>query len=186
MSNFPRRSPRFQQQAQSTQATAGSIPSFASSFSSASSASSTSHPSPTSDSLNILNQHQQYPLQLQSQFLAPTQAFDAPLPSPSATDLDPFGRSQQPLSHYNMGGQTQNQQVTSSYQGENTQSQAYGSQQSHSQQHHHNSFTQPQRPNYPPTSVNGVPPGLPPDFLAEAAKRAQMACLMRDLGDVSL
>jgi len=30
------------------------------------------------------------------------------------------------------------------------------------------------------------PGQLPPDFLAEAAKRAELACLMRDFGDVSL
>jgi len=53
-------------------------------------------------------------------------------------------------------------------------------------QQHHNSISQPQRPNYPPTNVAGVPPGLPADFLAEAAKRAQMACLMRDMDDVTL
>jgi len=30
------------------------------------------------------------------------------------------------------------------------------------------------------------PGQLPPNFLAEAAKRAELACLMRDFGDVSL
>lgn len=180
MSSFPRRSPRFQQQAQESQFTTSSIASFSSSFPTVSSTSSTSHPSPASDNLNINNHSQQYPLQAQSQFLSPTQAFDAPLPSPSANDIDPFGRSQPQYIHYNMGGQAQNQNTTSSYQGEKSQTQ-----QTHPQQHH-SSFSQTQRPNYPPASVNGLPPGLPPDFLAEAAKRAQMACLMRDLGDVSL
>jgi hypothetical protein len=34
--------------------------------------------------------------------------------------------------------------------------------------------------------INNMTPQMPPDFLAEAAKRAQIACLMRDMGDVSL
>lgn len=168
MSNFPRRSPRFQQQVQSSQPSVGSIPSFESSR--ASSAASTSHPSPTGD---ITNQNQQYSLGLQSQFLAPPSDFDAPLPSPSANDLDPFGQTYQ----FNMSAQSQNQNATNSKQSQSSQQ---------SQQQQHFTYTQPQRPNYPPTSVNGIPPGLPADFLAEAAKRAQMACLMRDLGDVSL
>ena len=184
MNNFPRRSPRFQQQAQTTQPAAQLIPSFSSFSSQASSTLSTSHPSPTNDSLNLSGQPQHYPLQLQSQLLAPAQDFNAPLPSPSANELNSFGSSQFQFSTQKMGGQSQSQNITTSYQS-NNQSQSYGGQQSQ-HQHHHNSFSQAQRPNYPPTSVNGVPPGLPPDFLAEAAKRAQMACLMRDLGDVSL
>ncbi len=185
MSNFPRRSPRFQQQAQNTQSHAQSIPSFSSFSSQASSTISTSHPSPTNDNLNLPSQPQQYPLQLQSQFLVPAQHFNAPLPSPSANEVNPFGGSQLQYTTHMMGGQSQNQNNTTSYQNNNSQSQGFGVPQSQ-HQHHHNSFSQPQRPNYPPTSVNGVPPGLPADFLAEAAKRAQMACLMRDLGDVSL
>jgi len=184
MSTFPRRSPRFQQQSYNTQFAAQSRPSFSSFSSQASSTISTSHPSPTSDSLNLPSQPQQYPLQLQSQFLAPAQDFNAPLPSPSANEIDPFGASQ---FHYNtqtMGGQPQNQNNAVSYQS-NNQSQNFGGPQTQ-HQHHHNSFSQSQRPNHAPTSTNGVPPGLPPDFLAEAAKRAQMACLMRDLDDVTL
>ncbi|KAK5958528.1 hypothetical protein OHC33_000371 [Knufia fluminis] len=184
MSNLPRRSPRFQQQSQNTQSAVQSIPSFSSFSSQSSSTISTSHPSPTNDSLNLAGQPQQYPLQLQSQFLSPAQNFNAPLPSPSANETNPFGGSQFQYNTQMMGGQSQNQNNTASYQGNNTQS-SFGGQQSQ-QQHHHNSFSQPQRPNFPPASVNGVPPGLPVDFLAEAAKRAQMACLMRDLDDVSL
>lgn len=184
MSNFPRRSPRFQQQSYNTQSAGQSRPSFSSFSSQASSTISTSHPSPTSDSLNLSSQPQQYPLQLQSQFLAP-QDFNAPLPSPSANEINPFGASQFQYNTQIMGGQSQNQSNTASYQSNNNQSQNFGGQKSQ-HQHHHNSFSQSQRPNYAPTSANGVPPGLPPDFLAEAAKRAQMACLMRDLGDVSL
>lgn len=167
MSNLPRRSPRFSQQSQSSQTAVGSFPSFESSRTS--SAASTSHPSPTSGSPDLTEQTRQYSLSLQSQFLAPPSNFDAPLPSPSANDIDPFGRTYQ----FNMSGQPQNQNTTNNGQ-------------SQQPQQHHPSFSQPQRPNYPPTSVNGIPPGLPADFLAEAAKRAQMACLMRDLGDVSL
>lgn len=184
MSNFPRRSPRFQQQSPNTQSSFGSIPSFGSSFSQASSTSTTSHPSPTSDNLSLPNQPQQYLLQIQSQFLTTSQGFNAPLPSPSANEIDPFGRPQYYHNQYNMGGQPQNQSNTNSYQSNNSQSQTFESQQLQGQ--HHNSFSQSQRSNNPPTSNNGVPPGLPPDFLAEAAKRAQMAVLMRDLGDVSL
>lgn len=177
MNSFPRRSPRFQQ-GNNTQSTF-------SSFSSSSSAISTSHPSPNND---LLNQPQQYPLTFQSQFLSTPQRFEAPLPSPSATDLDCFMSSAQ--SQYNqqaMSTQSQQSQNNNTFQNTTQQSQSSQSQPiQRQQQQHHTSFSQPQRPNYPPTSVNGVPPGLPPDFLAEAAKRAQMACLMRDLGDVSL
>jgi len=185
MSNFPRRSLRLQQQSQTTQYSAESRPSFSSFSSQASSTISTSHPSPTNDSLNLPSQHQEYPLHLQSQFLAPAKNFNAPLPSPSANDINPFGAVQYRYTTQTMSGQSQNQTNTASFQSNSNQSQTSGGQQSQ-HQHHHNSFSQQQRPNYPPTSVNGIPPGLPADFLAEAAKRAQMACLMRDLDDVSL
>lgn len=182
MSNFPRRSPRFQTQSPNTQAPFASTPSFSSVSSQASSAASTSHPSPANDVLNVQTKPQNYPLQIQSQFLAPDQAFNAPLPSPSANDIGHFiDQTQQDYGLQNMGGPSQNSN-TGNYQSNNGQAKGFGGQQTH----HHNSFSQPQPRDYPPPSVNGVPPGLPPDFLAEAAKRAQMACLMRDLGDVSL
>lgn len=172
MSTYPRRSPRFQQQAQNTQSFSNSLASSRPSISQSSSASSTSHPSPTSDNLS---------LSTQSQYLVPPAQFDAPLPSPSVNEINPFAGYQ--YNYYNMGNQTQEQvQNQNNTATQNNQNQ---SQQSAFTQHH-NSFSQPQRPNYPPTSVNGIPPGLPADFLAEAAKRAQMACLMRDLGDVEL
>ncbi|KAJ9653999.1 hypothetical protein H2198_006918 [Neophaeococcomyces mojaviensis] len=185
MSAFPRRSPRLNQQSQNTfiPQTVNSIPSFQS-YSQSSSISSSSHPSPTNDNISLADQSQQYPLHTQSQFLAPAQIFNAPLPSPSANDINPFfGRNQ----YYDqaMGGQQQQQHQNSNSMG-STQNTSIQNQSQQTQQQHHNSFSQPQRPSYPPTSVNGVPPGLPPDFLAEAAKRAEMACLMRDMGDVSL
>lgn len=184
MNNFPRRSPRLQQQSQNTYPNTDSSQFSCPSISQSSSASSTSHPSPTCDTLNPSGPPQQYPSNIQPQFLVPPTHFDAPLPSPSANEPDPFGRSQYHYSHYSMGGQAQNQNTTTSSTSNNNNHNQSQPQSAFAQ--HHNSFSQPQRPNYPPTSVNGVPPGLPADFLAEAAKRAQMACLMRDLGDVSL
>lgn len=178
MNSFPRRSPRFQQQVDNSHS---SFPSFSSSTSSTIS---TSHPSPTND---LLNQPQQYPLHFQSQFLSAPQTFGAPLPSPSATELDSYmTTSQSQFNQQTMSAQSQQNQNTSSFQNTSTQNQTSQPRSNQPQLQHHSSFSQTQRPNYPPTSVNGVPPGLPPDFLAEAAKRAQMACLMRDLGDVSL
>jgi hypothetical protein len=77
--------------------------------------------------------------------------------------------SQQPQQQQEQSAQQQQQQTSSpAYQGH--------------QQGHHNSMSQPHPPNIPNPNAGQ----LPPDFLAEAAKRAQMACLMRDLGDVSL
>lgn len=183
MNSLPRRSPRLNQQSQNTysQQAITSIPSFQS-YSQPSSLSSSSHPSPTNDHISLPEQNQQYPLQLQSQFLAPNQSSSVPLPSPSANDFNPFfGRNQ----YYNqeMSGQPpQNSNNSSTTQ---TNEKDYQNQQTQHAQHH-NSFSQSQRSMNPTTSVNGVPPGLPPDFLAEAAKRAQMACLMRDMDDVSL
>ena len=179
MSTFPRRSPRFQQRQEGQTSANTSYDS-----SRTSSTVSTSHPSPSAEDLNLSTNQDLFGQA--SHFLGVPGNFDAPLPSPSATDIDPFASRFQ----YNMGGQNQNQNPNNvnatSCQNNTNQSQNSQSQQQAQQQYHHNSFSQPQRPNYPPTSVNGVPPGLPADFLAEAAKRAQMACLMRDLGDVAL
>ncbi|KAK4907934.1 hypothetical protein LTR66_017603, partial [Elasticomyces elasticus] len=86
-----------------------------------------------------------------------------------------------------MGGQEQTSQQAQN-QSRNTQQAQQIQQSNHNQ--HHNSFSsqgqqQPIRRDYAPTSNGGQPPGLPVDFLAEAAKRAQMACLMRDIDDIS-
>lgn len=181
MSTYPRRSPRFQQQPQNTQSFSSSRPSISQS----SSASSTSHPSPTSDNLS---------LSTQPQYLVPPSQFDAPLPSPSVNEIDPFARpgyqyTQYNSYNYNMGNESQSQnqgQGQNNISSQSVQNNQLQSQNQNAFTQHHNSFSQAQRPNYPPTGSNSIPPGLPPDFLAEAAKRAQMACLMRDLGDVEL
>lgn len=96
-----------------------------------------------------------------------------PSPSPSAADIDPFfgrahSQTKQQASSHSQHQQEQRQQQTASHQpmGQNL------------HRPHRNSISQ---------SNNFSQPGvLPADFLAEAAKRAQMACLMRDLCDVSL
>jgi hypothetical protein len=102
----------------------------------------------------------------------------APLPSPSAGDIDPFfGRPHSQPNPYSSHPHHQNPQQASAFGVSPQQQQQYPQQQ---QQHvHHNSFSQQ-------NSHPGQPGHMPHDFLAEAAKRAQMACLMRDLGDVSL
>lgn len=177
MNTTLRRSPRFQSQTSTNQPLFSSTPSFTSVSSTASS----SHPSPNSNFSGAQSLAQQTPLTVQSQFLVPAQSFNAPLSSPSASDINPFANSCY-STQYNqatMGGQSQENKNHNMFQGGNIQVQ-------NQQNYQHNSFSAPQRPNYPPTAVNGIPPGLPADFLAEAAKRAQMACLMRDLDDVTL
>jgi hypothetical protein len=106
---------------------------------------------------------------------------NAPLPSPSAGDGEPFfGRPHSQPNPYSSHPHHQNPQQASAFglpSQQQQQPQQYPQQQ---QQHlHHNSFSQQ-------NSHPGQPGHMPHDFLAEAAKRAQMACLMRDLGDVSL
>ncbi|EXJ82606.1 hypothetical protein A1O3_06419 [Capronia epimyces CBS 606.96] len=200
MSSYPRRSARIShlQQEQPHQRPDSQPHSYPSSFSQSSSVSTSSHPSPVADALNpppppstpqpghphlhpplhlMAHQHQQQQQQQQAHI-------HAPLPSPSAGDIDPFfGRphsqpntyispqmnfnfvNQQPLQQQSFGGEQQPQMN-----------------QQHHLHPHTNSMSQER-----PAIVNPLNPGqLPPNFLAEAAKRAQMACLMRDLGDVSL
>jgi hypothetical protein len=106
---------------------------------------------------------------------------NAPLPSPSAAEMGPFfGRP------YSQPNPYASQQLHPGYQAQ----QSFGGQQSQMNQQgqqnhlhpHANSISQEH-----PTHAQPMNPGqLPPDFLAEAAKRAQMACLMRDIGDISL
>lgn len=54
------------------------------------------------------------------------------------------------------------------------------------QQHHLHPHTNSMSQEHPAHTYRANPGQLPPDFLAEAAKRAELACLMRDFGDVSL
>ena len=107
--------------------------------------------------------------------MAQQQHFNAPLPSPSANDMNSFfGRpNSQPTSFASQqSAQTASPFEPQTY--EQTQEQP-------PQLHPHtNSISQARHP------VNSMAPQMPPDFLAEAAKRAQIACLMRDMGDVSL
>ncbi|RMZ82507.1 hypothetical protein DV737_g1998, partial [Chaetothyriales sp. CBS 132003] len=95
-----------------------------------------------------------------------------PLPSPSASNLDPFFSRTHSQSNYTPSQSSQQEQSM------------FGQQQNQNppQLHpHSNSIDRGQG------NLLAVNPGqLPPDFLAEAARRAQIACLMRDMGDVSL
>ncbi len=145
-----------------------------------SSVTTTSYPSPTTDSERDQEtaesaRHLQYPPHHNHQPSMSRSNLDAPLPSPSAGDIDPFfGRPRpQPNFHqfshsHHQHQQQEQQQATSNLSVDRL---AHAT--------HHGSFSQP-RDNF------NLPGVLPADFLAEAAKRAQMACLMRDLGDVSL
>lgn len=193
MSNYPRRSARISH-LQGQDRNNLSAPSFTHGFSQSSSTSTSSHPSPVSDGLQAAEpqpaqlsqpQHQMQslfmPLQPQQQQQAHAHA---PLPSPSTAELEPFfGRSHSqpnPYSSQQSHLSFQAQQRQQSYQGPSQQTEQP---QMHHQLHPHtNSMSQEH-----PIHGQALNPGqLPPDFLAEAAKRAQIACLMRDLGDVSL
>lgn len=175
MNNPPRRSARLSQLHQQQ----SSNNSLSSSLQS-SSASLSSYPSPSQE-LSQQQQQDQLRLHLQSQYLAAPQQFNAPLPSPSANDYNPFiGYMQSPQTQFQMPQQSQ-QNVQQSHQ-------QHGRTGSDNSQHqhtttHNNSFSSQQRPNVSTGNNTGQ---LPPDFLAEAARRAQIACLMRDLGDVTL
>ncbi|KAJ9630396.1 hypothetical protein H2204_008461 [Knufia peltigerae] len=124
------------------------------------------------------------PLQQQQQQQQQQSYAHAPLPSPSTAELEPFfARSHSqpnPYSSQQSHLSFQAQQRQQSYQGPSQQKEQP---QMHHQLHPHtNSMSQEH-----PIHGQALNPGqLPPDFLAEAAKRAQIACLMRDLGDVSL
>ncbi len=148
-----------------------------------SSTTTTSYPSPTNDARNDqtipqLSQQVRYNPQLQLQSTMSQSHLHAPLPSPSAGEIDScFGRPHPQLNPYQpLHPQHQHQHQ-------------------HHQQHQEQATSQPpadqnaHQPHHDPISQNnnfGQAGVLPADFLAEAAKRAQMACLMRDLGDVSL
>ncbi|RMZ90411.1 hypothetical protein DV736_g2346, partial [Chaetothyriales sp. CBS 134916] len=95
-----------------------------------------------------------------------------PLPSPSASNLDPFSTRTHSQPNYSSSQSSQQEQSM------------FGKQQNHNapQLHPHTNSIDRGQGNV--LAVN--PNQLPPDFLAEAARRAQIACLMRDMGDVSL
>ena len=207
--SLPRRSARLAPSSSSSQHRhhlSASPPNFphssARSHSQPSSTSTTSHPSPINDSMlnpppppptpytpNAASRTPQFPprLQVQGQTLQPQQShLNAPLPSPSAAELpSPFdfgGAAFRPHSQPNMFQQQHQQNLL--------QREDYSQSQSHIQQHH-NSVSQHNQLPIQGTGGGGGGGGHlghipPPEFLAEAAKRAQMACLMRDLGDVSL
>ena len=196
MSSYPRRSARLssqhlQQEQHHPRSGTLAAPTFANGFSQPSSASTSSHPSPVNHSMHppppppTPQQPPQHRLQSQSIFIPQQQQgqqhVNAPLPSPSGAEMGPFfGRPHSQPTPY------ASQQLHPGYQAH----QAFSSQQpqmNQESQHHHlhphsNSISQGH-----PAHVQGMNPGqLPPDFLAEAAKRAQMACLMRDIGDITL
>ncbi|KIW14084.1 hypothetical protein PV08_06865 [Exophiala spinifera] len=192
MSNYPRRSARISHLQEQHRNNLPS-PSFARGFSQSSSTSTSSHPSPVSDGLQAAEpQHphlSQPQHQMQSLFMPLHQQQQqphahAPLPSPSTAELEPFFSRSHSQSNPYASQQShlsfQAQQRQQSYQVPSEQTEQH---QMHPQLHPHtNSMSQEH-----PIHGQALNPGqLPPDFLAEAAKRAQIACLMRDLGDVSL
>jgi hypothetical protein len=181
--SFPRRSARLsphlnQQQQQQQQNQTRPAQAFGQ-FSQPSSSSTTSYPSPSNDSSKPPPPPPtpaQAKLQVHPNFMPTNQQGNtshlyAPLPSPSVENM---GQG----AFFNQAHPQQQEQQQQSSAPQQTSSPAY---QGH-QQGHHNSISQP----HPPNIQNSNAGQLPPDFLAEAAKRAQMACLMRDLGDVSL
>lgn len=179
----PRRSARIMspQAGNNSQRSQTSVPALGRS-SQSSSTTTTSYPSPTNDSRSDQNTSQlahqiRYTPQLNSQPFMSQPHLNAPLPSPSAGDIDPFfGR---PHPHPNPYQQLQQRQQEKKQQQQ--QQHALPNPSANQNQHHphHGSFSQ----NTDSLNQEGILPG---DFLAEAAKRAQMACLMRDLGDFSL
>lgn len=180
MSNFsfsPRRSARIQDQ---SRVLPQSTPAFT--YSHPSSTSTTSHPSPATDGLNpppstpqtnIRLQSHSNPMMSQQQQQHHHHQLGAPLPSPSANEVPFFSRPHTQPTPF----QQQNQN-TAAFQ----QQGFMQSQEQPPQLHPHSNSISQSRPH----DVNALAPQMPPDFLAEAAKRAQIACLMRDMGDVTL
>ncbi|ERF70487.1 hypothetical protein EPUS_07343 [Endocarpon pusillum Z07020] len=174
--DYPRRSARLSPHASnSSQPGETSAAAFGRS-SQTSSTTTTSYPSPTNDTRNEqiipqLPQQPRYTPQLQVQPTMSQSHLHAPLPSPSAGEIDScFARPHPQLNPYQSLHPQQQQQQTPTSQPLSDQNQ---------RQSHHNSFSQNNN-NFGQAGI------MPTNFLAEAAKRAQMACLMRDLGDVSL
>ncbi|KAF7509347.1 hypothetical protein GJ744_008070 [Endocarpon pusillum] len=181
--DYPRRSARLSPHASnSSQPGETSAAAFGRS-SQTSSTTTTSYPSPTNDTRNEqiipqLTQQPRYTPQLQVQPTMSQSHLDAPLPSPSAGEIDScFGRPHPQLNPYQSLHPQDQQQQQQQYQQQPATSQPPSDQ--NQRQSHHNSFLQNNN-NFGQAGI------MPTNFLAEAAKRAQMACLMRDLGDVSL
>jgi hypothetical protein len=181
--SLPRRSARLsphlnQQRHQHQQHQTGPAQAFGQ-FSQPSSTSTTSYPSPSNDSSNpppppptpAQARLQVHPNFTPTHQQGNTSHLYAPLPSPSVENMGQgaFLNQTYPQEQGQQQQSAPRQQASSpAYQGH--------------QQGHHNSMSQP----HPPNIQNTNSGQLPPDFLAEAAKRAQMACLMRDMGDVAL
>lgn len=173
--DYPRRSQRLSRHTNSTsQEPQTSVPALGR-RSQTSSTTTTSYPSPTDDSESDSTQlarHLRYTPNLNFQSSMSQPHLNAPLPSPSTGDTEPFfGRPHPQVNPY---------QIPHSQHRQQQHQQAPSHQAANQNPHpHHNSISQKNN-NF------SQPAALPADFLAEAAKRAQMACLMRDLGDVSL
>jgi hypothetical protein len=176
--DYPRRSARLSPHASNTtQPSQTWAPAFGGS-SQTSSTTTTSYPSPTNDAESDQNNTSQSPPQYRHPpHLTSTSSMSqphlkAPLPSPSAGDIDTFFA--RPHSH-------PNPYQSSDPQRQPQQQQAALHPPANQYHHapHHNSFSHD-------NNTSNQPGFLPADFLAEAAKRAGMACLARDLGDVSL
>lgn len=180
MSSFPRRSarlaPHLTQDQQQRSLSSQSIPSF----SQPSSTSTTSHPSPTNNALHPPPPPptpQQPRLNVPSQFMPQQSHLNAPLPSPSANEMTPFfGRSHSQPNAY------ASQPTSNSAPQEQ---QTFG-QQDQGQTHQLHPHTNSISGSHPQGMAGMNSSQMPPDFLAEAAKRAQIACLMRDLNDVAI
>ncbi|KIV83340.1 hypothetical protein PV11_05373 [Exophiala sideris] len=191
MSNYPRRSARISHLQQ--QQRSGTAPPYTNSFSQSSSASTSSHPSPISEGLQPPppppTAHQsQTDFQAQTFFMPHQQQqqahFNAPLPSPSTAEMDSFfGRPHSQPNPYTSQQMHLSHSAQQRQQSYNGQTQQFEQQNPHQQLHPHTNSMSQEHPAHGHTLNPGQ---LPPDFLAEAAKRAQMACLMRDFGDVSL
>jgi hypothetical protein len=184
MSSFPRRSarlsPHLTQDQSQARLTSSSVPSLHQ-ISQPSSTSTTSHPSPSNQSLNPPppppTPQQPNGFKVQPVFMPHQSHLNVPLPSPSANDINPFFA--RPQSQPNPYAAQQNGYTHSNP--EQTYQQ-YNPEQPPQLHPHTNSMSQPHSQN-----IRDLNPGqLPADFLAEAAKRAQIACLMRDLSDVTL
>jgi hypothetical protein len=104
------------------------------------------------------------------------QHLGAPLPSPSTNEVPFFSRT-----HSQPNPFQQQNQNTSAFQQQSFMQNQEQAQPQHLHPHS-NSMSHPSQHR----NVNAMAPHMPPDFLAEAAKRAQVACLMRDMGDITL